>query len=103
MKYYEQATMENNSFDYLLRDLNDTVESSLEDLNDAQLKQISGGQSSFSSSSSSITINSDGSGSYSIEGFTSGNATASATVSANGETLFDGPFPSGSFSFGGFF
>ena len=101
MKYHEQVTMENNSLDYLLKDLNDTgVESSLEDLNDAQLKQISGGQSS---SSSSITISSDGSGSYSIESFTSGNASSSGKLVINGETIFNGAFPSGAFSLDGFF
>lgn len=84
----------NNKFDYLLKDLNDDL---LEDLNDAELKQISGGQSS--SSSSSISISSDGG--YEIESFTSGNATSSGTISINGETIFDGPFPSGFFSLSG--
>lgn len=95
----------NNKFEYLLRDLNEDL---LEELNDAELKQISGGQSieassysSGGSSSSSISISSSSSsssGSF-TEGFVSG---GSGTVTVNGETLFDGKLPPGGFSFSSF-
>lgn len=94
----------NNKFEYLLRDLNEDL---LEDLNDADLKQISGGQSieasSYSSGgSSSISISSSSSsssGSF-AEGFVSG---GSGKVTVNEETLFDGELPPGGFSFSRFF
>lgn len=82
--------------------MNNKFENFLEDISDAESQQISGGASSFSSSSISIS-SSGGSGSYSIESFTSGGGTSSGSISINGEEFFSGSFPSGSFSRSGSF
>lgn len=73
--------------------MNSNIEGLLEDLNDAQLEQVSGGQSIFASSSSSST----GGSSFSSTSISASNGTA--TVVVNGETVFEGVIPPEGFSF----
>ena len=73
--------------------MNSNIEGLLEDLNDAQLEQVSGGQRIFASSSSS---SSNGSSSSSVSIFGSN---GSATVLLNGETVFEGEIPPEGLSF----